>query len=546
MTSEIELKYLLLSHDDSGEVAEMSHHISTLLTKNNFVFEQGEKYLSNRYFDTPELSLRNLDIGLRVREKNRQGEDACFEQTIKTAGKVVSGLHQRPEFNVKIDNASPQLSLFPTKIWPNSTAPWHLQKKLIGLFDTRFKRTTWLLSIEGSRVEIALDQGDISCAGFEKKYSINELELELVNGDRQVLFTLAKILMQEVKMRPGLASKAKRGYDLAEKCHLHQPLRTTTTQVIEHNPVVVTRAEFELEIIPMRGQTSIACAFCRGIQFTLTQLQKSVDHYIQSPSLTYLSKINELITLLRQGFWLFKSGLTPEQVKLRDELSYFMKVTHWINTAVQIQELTKKSGSYRKNISRSDELIQKLNLEKRLYPSDEEMIHLFHSERFNQLQLSLLQLLLDQRALSEQNWPQEQTLCDFAQQQLSLSLQHLTEGVSALHSVRQDSKSAYYLALYPLLIRSLLTGSWFASLFNSTAGDAKLDEQLLSYRRPWLDVKHGISELQALALLQKQLLTLQGDKDKLLIWLTAKIDNLLVAIEHSSGNALSIKPYWLQ
>lgn len=60
--------------------------------------------LTNIYFETADNVLRRHDMGLRIR-----GFDDRYEMTIKTAGKVVGGLHQRPEYNVAI--AEPQLAL---------------------------------------------------------------------------------------------------------------------------------------------------------------------------------------------------------------------------------------------------------------------------------------------------------------------------------------------------------------------------------------------------------------------------------------------------
>lgn len=47
---------------------------------------KGCEKLTNGYFETPELTLRHWDMGLRVR-----GINAHREQTIKTAGQVVGG-----------------------------------------------------------------------------------------------------------------------------------------------------------------------------------------------------------------------------------------------------------------------------------------------------------------------------------------------------------------------------------------------------------------------------------------------------------------------
>ena len=72
---------------------------------------KGTKHLSNCYFDTPQLTLRHWDMGLRIR-----GCDGRFEQTIKTAGTVIGGVHSRPEYNIDIDQPKVNLSLFPSKL----------------------------------------------------------------------------------------------------------------------------------------------------------------------------------------------------------------------------------------------------------------------------------------------------------------------------------------------------------------------------------------------------------------------------------------------
>ncbi|WP_274873785.1 inorganic triphosphatase, partial [Serratia marcescens] len=81
--------------------------------------------LTNIYFETADNFLRSHDMGLRIR-----GFDDRYEMTIKTAGKVVGGLHQRPEYNVAI--AEPQLALaqFPADIWPQDCDIAALQQAL--------------------------------------------------------------------------------------------------------------------------------------------------------------------------------------------------------------------------------------------------------------------------------------------------------------------------------------------------------------------------------------------------------------------------------
>lgn len=207
MSTEIELKYLLSEKNaDNNQVA---NKITTMLHEQNIDFSYSEKKLVNDYFDSDSLELRKMDIGLRIRS---QGDK--YEQTIKTAGKVVSGLHQRPEYNVDIDSNHLALMLFPEHIWPEDTNINNLQKSLKIIFSTNFTRQAWLISQDDNVIELALDRGKINIDGCKQAEKINELEIELVSGEQQALFKLAEQLKKIVNIEPGNLSKAARGYAL--------------------------------------------------------------------------------------------------------------------------------------------------------------------------------------------------------------------------------------------------------------------------------------------------------------------------------------------
>jgi triphosphatase len=207
MTTEIELKYLIpANHKDNDLVVDK---ITALLNGQNNTFTLDRKQLSNSYFDNNDLALRKMDIGLRIR-----GVDQAYEQTVKTAGKVVGCLHQRPEYNVDLESNDLDLSLFPEHIWPEHVDVVKLQQSLQVIFNTNFSRQTWLITQENSVIELALDRGEISTNPNVDTLAINELEIELVSGDEQALFVLAEQLMTVVQMKPGKLSKAARGYAL--------------------------------------------------------------------------------------------------------------------------------------------------------------------------------------------------------------------------------------------------------------------------------------------------------------------------------------------
>ncbi len=207
MTTEIELKYQL-SPDNKDNMAIVAD-ISAMLKAQNMSFEMNQNQLANDYFDNDSLDLRKMDFGLRIRTKGQQ-----YEQTIKTAGSVVDGLHPRPEYNVDIASGKLDLSLFPRKIWSEDVDIVNLQQSLRVIFSTNFSRQTWLIHQDENVIELALDTGEIFTSLGQPTLVINEIEIEIVSGNEQALFALAKQLMAIVKMEPSNLSKAARGYAL--------------------------------------------------------------------------------------------------------------------------------------------------------------------------------------------------------------------------------------------------------------------------------------------------------------------------------------------
>lgn len=207
MSTEIELKYLLPEEGIDNE--QLTRKINDLLITQNFEFEYSEKLLVNDYFDSKSLDLRKMDIGLRIR--NQAGK---YEQTIKTAGKVISGLHQRPEYNINIENNQLALALFPKHIWPENIDVAMLQQKSQVIFSTNFTRQAWLINYNNNMIELALDKGFIHNDSCHQPVVINEIEIELVTGEQASLFSLAEQLKTLVSLKPGNYSKAARGYAL--------------------------------------------------------------------------------------------------------------------------------------------------------------------------------------------------------------------------------------------------------------------------------------------------------------------------------------------
>ena len=208
MEYEIELK--LITPAQAGELIE-----SQLLPQLALNTEQQEFELTNRYYDTADRDFRKNGMGLRIR--GCQGE---FEQTIKTAGSTVAGLQQRPEYNIALPSSTepqwPDLSLFPATIWPVGFAVDKAQSALQCLFTTHFTRTAYCLTLDKqSQIELVWDRGWVNSDGQTE--SINELELELKQGDICQLFEVARLLAKLMPVKIGLLSKAARGYRLLNR-----------------------------------------------------------------------------------------------------------------------------------------------------------------------------------------------------------------------------------------------------------------------------------------------------------------------------------------
>jgi len=537
MVTEIELKYSLLENHELVTSEQIKTKVSQLLSENELSFIHHEKQLSNYYFDTPDLALRKSKVALRTRGTKCVGEDDHFEQTVKTSGTIIAGLHQRPEYNVDINDEKPIIALFPHTIWQPKTNITQLQQEIVELFSTHFTRHTWLVNVENTQVEIAFDCGEIACQNYVNKPRIYEIELELVSGDTQALLVLTKLLFSQLALRPGQLTKAARGYSLY---HESKPSGSGVNVKVANEGVIVEQISLSMIEIPKNNQ--LDNAFTHGIESSLTQLQLSVDSYVEASSVERLNKLNkvsELLVLLRQGFWLFNEILTPDEIVLRAELSYFIRTISWVDNARYIQSLTSKQSTYQKETSVNQELITKLQLTKARYPSESQVLALLHSERFNNLQVNLLSLLLKRHSDNRATVLNYASLTDFATNHLNANTKALTSELARLTEPQCSLSIERYLTAHSLLIRALATTSWFCCLFTEPQS-----ELIKRYNMPWLDVKQGISELQSLSLLLQQLVHLPNPEKKLALWLTNKSENLIMALDQSRSKALTMKPYW--
>ncbi|WP_369433989.1 inorganic triphosphatase [Psychromonas sp. MME1] len=297
METEIEIKFLF-SADFEQEL------FNTI--KSQQVISTKEQLLHNVYFDTSDRSLRKMDMGLRVRSCDNRSV-----QTIKTSGRVIGGLHQRPEYNEPIEGGRPELARFNSKIWPDECDIKALENELVPIFSTDFTRQTWLLEMsEATLIEVAYDRGFIEAK--QDKKDICEIELELIKGDEKQLFILAEQIALLPQVRLSNVSKAQRGYMLGDQTEF------------------VVKPLLESPLLP---SMSIAQALMTNIQHGLRHIQYHENCYLESYQDAALNELVVGIKFVHQNLSLFKDH-SPMLLKAPwiEGLHWLARSFSWLET----------------------------------------------------------------------------------------------------------------------------------------------------------------------------------------------------------------------
>lgn len=162
------------------------------------------------YFDTPARELGKHRMALRLR-----GSAGHWQQCLKAGGSGTGGLHSRDEWEMPAHGTTLDLSRFASTPLARLPRARTLHRRLAEAFRVEVERTTWKLqAAPGARVEIALDVGTLSSGANTE--AISEVEIESLSGEPLAVFDMAERLLETVPMRPSIASKAARGFRLAD------------------------------------------------------------------------------------------------------------------------------------------------------------------------------------------------------------------------------------------------------------------------------------------------------------------------------------------
>jgi len=498
MDIEIELKFTF-----NAEFADELHK-----TLNKFhCISSKTQFLHNVYFDTTQRTLRKYEIGLRVRSC-----DGKSVQTIKTAGHVIGGLHQRPEYNEPIKSLRPELARFKRNIWPAGCDIQELEQQLNPIFSTDFERQSWLIEMaDDTLIEVAYDNGFIETN--QGKIEFCEIELELVKGDEKQLFTLGDEIAQLPNVRLGNVNKAQRGYMLADNVAFQiKPLNHST----------------------ITSNLSIPQALLSNMQHGLQQIQYHENCFIEGQQVEALRELLKGVKFIHQNIVLFKDDVKLlSKAPWIEDLHWLARSFSWLDEYFIQARLLDNKAYYLRKLSRSKSLINKLQQQRDTLPDTQAITELLTSTRYCQFILSFTQWLiqLEKKQFSNEK---ESNIKQFSKNSLSKAWQQICTAME--HS--DDFSVKQFLSYQALLESSLLTGLSVGNVFSKQQSD--------EFRTPWLDVKQGLNEFSMLNMIDD--ITQEEDdkslQEECLKWIKRKEGSLLNALQQSKQQALLKPIYW--
>ncbi|MCP5079604.1 MAG: CYTH and CHAD domain-containing protein [Psychromonas sp.] len=466
-----------------------------------------KQFLHNVYFDTADRRLRQFDMGLRVRSC-----DGKSVQTIKNAGRVIGGLHQRPEYNEPIEGLRPALARFNNKIWPDNCDVQQLEQALTPIFTTDFERQTWLIEIAGDTlIEVAYDSGSIETN--QGKVALCEVELELIKGDEKQLFILGNEIAQIPDVRLGNVSKAQRGYMLADNS-------TFQTKKLNHSAI--------------SEELTIQQALLVNMQHGLKQIQYHENCYIESQDIEALKELLKGVKFLHQNIILFKNELNDlNKAPWIENLHWLARSFSWLDEYFTQARLLENKAYYLRKLPKYKSLVTQIELQKSKLPNQKQITALLTSTRYCQFILSFTQWLI-QLEKSSFAIDSKNNINHFASNHLDIAWGQVSRALKDNNNLSVEQLLSYQGALES----NLLTGLSLGNVFSKQKSDI--------FRSPWLDINEGLNEFSMLTIINE---IANDEKDSALQheyfkWLKRKENSLANALQQSKQQALLKAVYW--
>jgi inorganic triphosphatase YgiF len=160
------------------------------------------------YYDSPDHKLRQKHMALCVRE-----QDGRYIQTLKSSGSAsLDAVKHKWEDVIAGSQPDPMAPESGPRLRSVVNG-----SELHPLFRTNVRRTIVEIETDAStRIEAALDEGEICIVSSGRKEALTEVELELKSGDPAVLYDIALRLLEAAPLRIEMRSKVERGYEQLE------------------------------------------------------------------------------------------------------------------------------------------------------------------------------------------------------------------------------------------------------------------------------------------------------------------------------------------
>ena len=161
------------------------------------------------YYDTPDHQLLRHRLAFRMRQRDNGLIIACLKGT----GGMVAGLSRRREWELALASPLDRLGDLPEgEMRDRMLAVCSPDTVLTPLLITDFQRRMQVIQVADSRVELALDRGEIRAGGAI--HPLNEVELERLEGGLGPIRMFAAHLSQRHALRPSQRSKFGLGLSL--------------------------------------------------------------------------------------------------------------------------------------------------------------------------------------------------------------------------------------------------------------------------------------------------------------------------------------------
>jgi inorganic triphosphatase YgiF len=281
---EVELKFLIdpRDHEALARCAALSG------------VKAGQVRIETTYFDTADGELAARGLALRLRHAN-----ARWIEGLKAGESGTGGLHARSEWEHERADPGIDLARYAKTPLAQLHDPARLHERLAPAFRVVMTRTTWLVADgDGSRLEVALDVGEVQAHG--RSEPISEVEIECVEGKPAAAFDLAARMLEDVRLRPSAVSKAQRGWRL---------YRAERPVPVKARPAGV------------RHDATPAVAARQVIAAGLAQLQANEEGLLETTDPEFVHQARIALRRLRAALRIFRDTLGAERARAwRDEL----------------------------------------------------------------------------------------------------------------------------------------------------------------------------------------------------------------------------------